>query len=104
MKRLITSAVAAIALLTVGTTMLWSRAPAAERHPGNIGMPSMQELYTKVGVNTLPKALGSVGGIWELYEGLSCRPLEGPPATLGDTDLFPMLRSLVSAHKYNAFF
>jgi hypothetical protein len=54
MKRLITSAVAAIALLTVGTTMLWSRAPAAERHLGNIGMPSLQELYTKAGVNTLP--------------------------------------------------
>jgi hypothetical protein len=51
MKRLITSAVAAIALFTVGTTMLWSRAPAADRH---LGMPSMQELYTKAGVNTLP--------------------------------------------------
>jgi hypothetical protein len=51
MKRLITSAIAALALLAVATTMLRSHSPSAGRPAG---MMSLQELHTTTDVNKLP--------------------------------------------------
>ena len=51
MKRLITSVIAALALLAVATTMLRSHSPSAGRPAG---MTSLQELHTTTDVNKLP--------------------------------------------------
>jgi hypothetical protein len=51
MKRLMTSAIAAIALFAAATTMLRSHSPSAGR-PG--GMTSLQELHMTTDVNKLP--------------------------------------------------
>jgi hypothetical protein len=51
MKRLMTSAIVAIALLAVATTMLRSHPPSAGRPAG---MMSLQELHRTTDVNKLP--------------------------------------------------
>ncbi len=51
MKRLMLSAVAAIALLAAATSMLRSHSPTAGRP---VGMISLQELHTTTDVNKLP--------------------------------------------------
>ena len=51
MKRLITSAIAAIALLAAATSMLRSHSPSAGRPSG---MMSLQELHKTTDVNKLP--------------------------------------------------
>jgi hypothetical protein len=51
MKRLMTSAIVAIALLAAATTMLRSHPPSAERPAG---MMSLQELHRTTDVNKLP--------------------------------------------------
>lgn len=51
MKRLITSAIAGIALLAAATTMLRSHSPSAGRPAG---MTSLQELQMTTDVNKLP--------------------------------------------------
>ena len=51
MKRLMISAIAAIALLAAATTMLRSHPPSAGRPAG---MMSLQELHTTTDVNKLP--------------------------------------------------
>ena len=51
MKRLMISAIAAIALLGAATSMLRSHSPSAARYAG---MPSLQELHSKTDVNKLP--------------------------------------------------
>jgi hypothetical protein len=51
MKRLIISAISAIALLAAATSMLRSHSPSAARPTG---MMSLQELHTTTDVNKLP--------------------------------------------------
>jgi len=51
MKRLMISAIAAIALLAVATSMLRSHSPSAARPAG---MMSLQELHMTTDVNKLP--------------------------------------------------
>ena len=51
MKRLITPAIAAIALLAAATSMLRSHSPSAGRPSG---MMSLQEMHTTTDVNKLP--------------------------------------------------
>ena len=51
MKRLMTSAIAAIALLAAVTTMMRPHPPSAGRPAG---MTSLQELHTTTDVNKLP--------------------------------------------------
>ena len=51
MKRLMISAIAAIALLAAATTMMRSHSPSAGRP---VGMMSLQELHTTTDVNKLP--------------------------------------------------
>ena len=51
MKRLMTSAIAAIALLAAATSMLRSHSPSAGRPSG---MMSLQALHTTADVNKLP--------------------------------------------------
>jgi hypothetical protein len=51
MKRLIISAISAIALLAAATSMLRSHSPSIA-HPA--GMMSLQELHTTIDVNKLP--------------------------------------------------
>ena len=51
MKRLMISAIAAIALLAAATSMLRSHSPPAARPAG---MMSLQELHTTTDVNKLP--------------------------------------------------
>ena len=52
MKRLMISAIAAIALLAAATTMLRSHSPSSR--PSASGMMSLQELHTTTDVNKLP--------------------------------------------------
>jgi hypothetical protein len=54
MKRLMIFAFAAVALFaaTTATAMLWS--PSTKLSAGAAAMPSLQELHTAAGVNTLP--------------------------------------------------
>jgi len=54
MKRLMIFAFAAIALFaaTTATAMLWS--PSTKLSAGTAAMPSLHELHTAAGVNTLP--------------------------------------------------
>jgi hypothetical protein len=54
MKRLMISALAAIALLaaTTATAMLWS--PSTNLSAGTAAMPSLHELHTAAGANKLP--------------------------------------------------
>ena len=51
MKRLMTSAIVAIALVAAATSMLRSHSPSAGRPAG---MMSLQELHTTTDVNKLP--------------------------------------------------
>ena len=51
MKRLMTSAIAAIALFAAATSMLRSHSPSAGRPSG---MMSLQEMQTTTNVNKLP--------------------------------------------------
>ncbi len=54
MKRLMISALAAVALFaaTTATAMLWS--PSTKLSAGTAAMPSLSELHTAAGVNKLP--------------------------------------------------
>jgi len=54
MKRLMIFAFAAVALFaaTTATAMLWS--PSTKLSAGTAAMPSLRELHTAAGVNTLP--------------------------------------------------
>jgi len=54
MKRLMISAFAVFALFaaTTATAMLWS--PSTKLSAGTAAMPSLRELHTAAGVNTLP--------------------------------------------------
>jgi hypothetical protein len=54
MKRLITSAFAAIALLAAAMTILRSHTPAAGRAAGPPGTTSLQELQSTLDVSKLP--------------------------------------------------
>ena len=45
MKRLMISAIAAIAVLATTITPLWSHTPSTELSAGTASMPSLQELY-----------------------------------------------------------
>jgi hypothetical protein len=51
MKRLMISGLAAVALLAVATTMLWSHTPSTGR---SAGTATLQEPHTPAGVNKLP--------------------------------------------------
>ena len=44
MKRLMTSAVAAVALLAAGANILWPRSASPEHHATTLGMPPLQAL------------------------------------------------------------
>jgi hypothetical protein len=50
--RLMLSAVAAIALIAVATSILWPRAPSIEL--STAAMPSLEEFHRKASVNELP--------------------------------------------------
>ncbi|TFV36420.1 hypothetical protein [Bradyrhizobium niftali] len=52
MKRISTSAIAAVALLAAAS-MLRPHATLTERHVRNAGMPSLQELHTTAGASSL---------------------------------------------------
>jgi hypothetical protein len=52
--RLMISALAAVAVIAVGTTMLWSRPAAIELSAATAAMPTLLELHTIAGANTLP--------------------------------------------------
>ena len=54
MKRLMISGLAAVALLAVATTMLWSHTPSTGRPVGSAGMGTSQEPRTPAGANELP--------------------------------------------------
>jgi hypothetical protein len=56
MKRLMISAFAAVALLAVATTVLWSRSPSPSMgHPVEpAGLMALQELHSGARVNKLP--------------------------------------------------
>ena len=52
MKRLMIATFAAVALFAATTAMLWS--PSAKLSAGTAAMPSLHELHTAAGINTLP--------------------------------------------------
>ena len=54
MKRLMISAFAAVALLAVATTMLWSHSPSNTRHAISADAMSLQEIHNAANVNQLP--------------------------------------------------
>jgi hypothetical protein len=54
MMRLMISALAVVAVIAVGTTMLRSRPAAIELSAATAAMPTLLELHTMAGVNTLP--------------------------------------------------
>ena len=54
MKRLMISGLAAVALLAVGTTILWSHSPSNARPSGFADMMSLQEIHKTANVNKLP--------------------------------------------------
>jgi hypothetical protein len=54
MKRLMISAFAAVALLAVATTMLWSHSPSNGRPVKSADAMSLQELHNAANVNKLP--------------------------------------------------
>ena len=54
MKRLMISAFAAVALLAVATTMLWSRSPSMGHPVEPAGLMALQEMHSGDRVNKLP--------------------------------------------------
>jgi hypothetical protein len=54
MKRLMISGFAAVALLAVATTMLWSRSPSMGHPVEPAGLMALQELHSGDRVNKLP--------------------------------------------------
>jgi hypothetical protein len=54
MRRLMISALAAVALLAAATTMVPLHSPTTARPAVTTGMTSLQELHTAAGVNKLP--------------------------------------------------
>jgi hypothetical protein len=54
MKRLMISGSAAVALLAVATTMLWSHTSSTGRTVGSAGMTSLQDHRTPADINKLP--------------------------------------------------
>jgi hypothetical protein len=54
MKRLMISAFAAVALLAVATTMLWSHSPSKARLATSADAMSLQEIHNAANVNKLP--------------------------------------------------
>ena len=54
MKRLMISGFAAVALLAVATTMLWSRSPSIGHPVEPAGLMALQELHSGDRVNKLP--------------------------------------------------
>ena len=54
MKRLMISAFAAVALLAVATTMLWSRSPSMGHPVEPAGLMALQQLHSGAHVNKLP--------------------------------------------------
>ena len=54
MKRLMISALAAVALLAVATTMLWSRSPSMGHPLEPAGLMTLHEMHSGAHVNKLP--------------------------------------------------
>jgi hypothetical protein len=54
MKRLMISGFAAVALLAVATTMLWSRSPSMGHPVEPAGLMTLHEMHSGAGVNKLP--------------------------------------------------
>jgi hypothetical protein len=54
MKRLMISAIAAVAVLATTITLLWSRTLSTKLSAGTASVPSLQELYTAANANKLP--------------------------------------------------
>ena len=54
MKRLMISGFAAVALLAVATTMLWSRSPSIGHPVEPAGLMALQEMHSGDRVNKLP--------------------------------------------------
>jgi hypothetical protein len=54
MKRLMISAIAAVAVLATTVTLLWWRTVSTNLSAGTASMPSMQELYTAANADKLP--------------------------------------------------
>ncbi len=54
MKRLMISALAAVALLAAATNMLRSHSPSTDRLVGGAGMPTLQQLQNSAHVRELP--------------------------------------------------
>jgi hypothetical protein len=54
MKRLMISAIAAVAVLATTITLHWAHTPSTKLSAGTASMPSLQELYTAANANKLP--------------------------------------------------
>ena len=54
MKRLMISGFAAVALLAIATTMLWSRSPSIGHPVEPAGLMALQEMHSGDRVNKLP--------------------------------------------------
>ena len=54
MKRPMTSAIAAVAVLATAITLLWPHTPSTKLSAGTASMPSLQELYTAANADKLP--------------------------------------------------
>ena len=54
MKRPMTSAIAAVAVLATAITLLWPHTPSTKLSAGTASMPSLQGLYTAANANKLP--------------------------------------------------
>ena len=54
MKRLMISAIAAVAVLATTVTLLWWGTVSTNLSAGTASMPSLQELYTAANANKLP--------------------------------------------------
>jgi hypothetical protein len=54
MKRLMISGLAAVALLAVATTMLWSRSPSTGHPVEPAGLMTLQEMHSGARINKLP--------------------------------------------------
>jgi hypothetical protein len=54
MKRLMISAIAAVAVLATTVTLRWAHTPSTKLSAGAASMPSLQELYTAANANKLP--------------------------------------------------
>jgi len=54
MMRLMITALAAVAVIAVASTLLWSRSSVIELSTGTAAMPSLLELHAAAGVHKLP--------------------------------------------------